>query len=404
MTERSIPFRVAILILGSLALAVPDLRAAPPGDAWARAAGLPCTNLSTVAQLVFGDEEVSPLASWDEVELSDGSSMLEVVSDHGGGSCPGVAAFHFERDDGACHLVHRGGRIEARSGWPALNGRPVFDEVQCSHLDEGVEIESRTWFWDGGEYRTAWTELHRFDDSATLVGSQRKTEIPGGLDGLLRAGGVEGRLFGIFALDRDRAWVGGQLTVTSAQGAGPLLYGTTDGGRSWRALDLGIADDEAMVVSVFFLDPLLGWVTGVSGRAAPCDVFVARTVDGGATWIAETVALEPCFVPGTIEFLTPELGTLRTSHTLVETEEWVWKSADGGESWVFSHGRRAPSEGPANRLSRAADGSVWALGSHAEGDDPARVVRDDGESGVPHWRPVPTRPLGDARARGTDRD
>jgi photosystem II stability/assembly factor-like uncharacterized protein len=81
-----------------------------------------------------------------------------------------------------------------------------------------------------------------------------------------------GSNFLLFALDSRRAWVvRNEPTASYAS-----LFGTTNGGRSWRKLQASLPDNGA----VTFVDGHRGWLT--SGR-------LFRTLDGGKTWTRQAL-------------------------------------------------------------------------------------------------------------------
>jgi photosystem II stability/assembly factor-like uncharacterized protein len=73
------------------------------------------------------------------------------------------------------------------------------------------------------------------------------------------------RFFDVEAISEDRAVV---------VGYGGKIIETTNGGRTWQALDSGVDD---ALFSVYFADEEQGWVIGQDG-------LVLHTADGGTTW------------------------------------------------------------------------------------------------------------------------
>ena len=92
----------------------------------------------------------------------------------------------------------------------------------------------------------------------------------------------------------------------------------------------------------------------------------------------------PLFVPESIEFLTPEHGILRASACIVEDEQAVFFTRDGGKTWGFSHGRHAAS-GQRNKLSVTKNGVLWKL------DDTGDVLVSP-DNGV-KWQRTQAQPI-----------
>ncbi|MCG8455419.1 MAG: hypothetical protein MI919_03990 [Holophagales bacterium] len=191
---------------------------------------------------------------------------------------------------------------------------------------------------------------------------------------------VELRLSCLFALDSDTVWVGGELEGRDSSFAGPALFTTDDGGASWAALDISSVAEDRRVVSLFFLDRLTGWAALVSQGPGGGEPAVIRTTDGGESWAVHELELpvpqapSAAYQPVSLEFATPEVGLIRIVHTIVEDEEAVFVTTDGGRSWSFSHGRGASGHG-GQRLSIAADATLWKLGGYCEACDPDAVFR-----------------------------
>ena len=85
--------------------------------------------------------------------------------------------------------------------------------------------------------------------------------------------GCEGFLDVVF-FDSECGWALGSQDVDEPWRQ--YLYWTADGGRAWRAVSLGSEQQPAGYVSLFFLNPALGWVCGSVTAAGSLQPAVAR--------------------------------------------------------------------------------------------------------------------------------
>ncbi|HUX02862.1 MAG: hypothetical protein WBD63_07560 [Phycisphaerae bacterium] len=200
----------------------------------------------------------------------------------------------------------------------------------------------------------------------------------------------------IFALDEKHAWVGGEVRHSS----GPIhsvMYRTTDGGESWQRTGPAIPQSE--VFSLFFLDVKHGWAAGAWTQESTSDPFVLRTSDGGATWARSDLPMPTrgthLSCPGSIEFVTLSVGMLRAQVCIVQDEQQVFVTRDGGKTWTFSHGRHAQAGRvnslSVNSLSVTRGGFLWKINGNR-----VLVSSDDGT----HWQQTPAQPVTEAGSGG----
>ncbi len=129
-----------------------------------------------------------------------------------------------------------------------------------------------------------------------------------------------------FFMDDRRAWVSFK--------SGSVLS-TADGGESWDLLK-GVNEVEIGTNSVFFLDDQNGWIAGWRGKAQGTgsgvqfikyltDGMVARTTDGGATWVRHD--------SDTGRFLWDVVFPDVRKGWAVGSFGMVMRSLDGGVTW-----------------------------------------------------------------------
>jgi len=170
---------------------------------------------------------------------------------------------------------------------------------------------------------------------------------------------------GVNAVDAMHAWAVGDRS----------LYGTTDGGKTWKGR--GNPDDGTVLRQVHFIDEHFGWGVG-RGKAY-------RSGDGGSTWGE----------------LTPPCGAEAVCFT-AQNDGWVaagnrvYRSTSGGDSWtpVFTLSAKGPSGEPVgdsyhiDQLQCTRGGVVWATFTGedaAAGHSPYVVYRGTADG---QWSPV----------------
>lgn len=80
----------------------------------------------------------------------------------------------------------------------------------------------------------------------------------------------------LFALDANRAWVGGSVGWPDCRAA---LLSTINGGKTWKQTHI----DGERVAGVFFIDKTRGWVVATGSKGST----IYGTADGGLAWTRE---------------------------------------------------------------------------------------------------------------------
>ncbi|MGI9519360.1 MAG: YCF48-related protein, partial [Pirellulaceae bacterium] len=137
---------------------------------------------------------------------------------------------------------------------------------------------------------------------------------------------ADAELTDICFVDRDLGW------VTGDRG---LLLKTSDGGRHWETLNLGI---DCRLESVFFISDTHGWVAGgyyhPQGTTSMGVLF--QTTDGGVTW----KQLKGITIPkiNQIRFISPHEG-IAIGEGNAGQPAGYYETLDGGRSWAgITHG------------------------------------------------------------------
>jgi len=134
------------------------------------------------------------------------------------------------------------------------------------------------------------------------------------------------------AVDAAHAWAVGDRS----------LYGTTDGGKTWKGR--GNPDDGTVLRQVHFIDEHFGWGVG-KGK-------LYRSGDGGSTW---GELLPPCGAEG-VCFTAQDDGWAAVGNR-------VYRSTSGGDSWtaVFAIPAQNPDDWHPQALQCTRNGVVWAV-------------------------------------------
>jgi photosystem II stability/assembly factor-like uncharacterized protein len=203
--------------------------------------------------------------------------------------------------------------MRVRAAWP-IGARTLW-EWTAANRGHAERVELTT---DAGR---AWSDV-----------------TPAGLANWTKAAQING----LFALDRNHAWVTiGGIASYSQQ----WLESTANGGRSWHAL--GRLPDRHLGCSVQFVGPESGTCTAVGSAAGSSSVAIFRTRNGGATWrlMSRSGIYEnkPRELPGgcdkEVEFASATVGwAIFICDGGVGLS--LYRTSDGGSSWfpVAVHG------------------------------------------------------------------
>jgi len=132
--------------------------------------------------------------------------------------------------------------------------------------------------------------------------------------------GAWGIVGNLDAHDSQRAWATNQ---------GGEIVRTTNGGRRWERVRVTGFEMMADVEGIDFIDANTGWAVGNSGAAGGGEGRIARSVDGGATWMTQLISSNTYF-RGLLA-LSPQraiaLGVPSSSQSS------YLETTDGGTTW-----------------------------------------------------------------------
>lgn len=149
---------------------------------------------------------------------------------------------------------------------------------------------------------------------------------------------------GVCAIDIQRtdfinAGVLDQRTLVHAAGrvGGPaFLLRSVDGGRTWTNIDM--RPWAAMIMDVKFFDEMNGLVfAGSDADVEKAHALILRTQDGGATWEVAYESARPFEITWKTSFPTRDIGyaTIQSYNRDVGAgQQRIAKTTDGGRTWV----------------------------------------------------------------------
>jgi photosystem II stability/assembly factor-like uncharacterized protein len=187
--------------------------------------------------------------------------------------------------------------------------------------------------------------------------------------------GTERYLFALSAVDAQHAFaVGDRATFAS----------TDDGGTTWRARTVAMTADltrgeslaaqDPVFYAVEFVDDTTGWLSGEFGK-------IMHTTDGGATWVEQqgTLMGDEFFDPLDLPTMFGLSFTSREEGVVTGLDGRIARTRDGGATWVWDKVESPfPLVDPFFHPTVLPDGNGWAVGAAGQ------VVRRSASDGV--WR------------------
>jgi photosystem II stability/assembly factor-like uncharacterized protein len=144
-----------------------------------------------------------------------------------------------------------------------------------------------------------------------------------------------------FFLNADTAWVTYQFPDSPKVPVNPVVWKTTDGGRTWQAsfpLNASDLNEIYFVSDVFFATPSAGWILIHVGAGMNHDyVALYRSTDGGANWSRvinpyTDEGIQGCSKTGII-FSDGSNGWLTGNCNGVAPGALLFQTGDGGATW-----------------------------------------------------------------------
>lgn len=170
-------------------------------------------------------------------------------------------------------------------------------------------------------------------------------------------------LYAVDAVNGDVAW---------AVGASGTILKTTDGGGTWVEQDSGFTSAYVHLGCVSAVDAEIAWVGGTD-RADNSGVLL-KTTDGGNNWVLQEDALSALKIPKNLSLVISDISALDADTVLLSInyistgyapfgysyDAKVWRTDDGGASWVMKLSTTYPSE--INGIYAVDDQVAWAAG------------------------------------------
>jgi len=204
--------------------------------------------------------------------------------------------------------------------------------------------------------------------------------------------GVDLRVSGLCAIDKNLAYLFGGVGVAAGTLRSFMLQ-TTDGGKSWHEVMPPVLGSE--VTNVAFSDHQHGWALVMWTVEGPGAIVLFGSTDGGKTWRQLTVIgrspvhAVPDGTPLSMTFKSARNGEIELeyysgSSTIDDTREEIetLASDDGGTTWSMvrrESREQPPMDGPAAHNDRCIDSANWELITPAVGESIITVRRFDRE-------------------------
>jgi photosystem II stability/assembly factor-like uncharacterized protein len=228
----------------------------------------------------------------------------------------------------------------------------------------------------------------RFTAPAPTAGAKGGVAPVVSIEGIAAAGAKDLWAFG----SRDEAASGAGGKVTTA--THPVVVRSTDGGATWKEVQLGSGLPAVGLRRGFFLDPQNGYAVGGDVDDAP-EGAVLKTTDGGATWKPLSTGVKQ--VPTGVCFADANRGWVvgaTEDATGTYGPSQILTTADGGATWQsqfkapgslyavrFADAQNGWAAGGGGRILRTTDGGAtwteqttvdWASGPEIDADDPVQ--------------------------------
>ncbi len=169
---------------------------------------------------------------------------------------------------------------------------------------------------DGNLYDIAFVDTQH----GWLVGSggMIRATANGGRTWTAERAGTGADLIHVQFTDRFHGW------ITTENGE---ILGTSNGGTTWTRVYASSARDNEEVANVMFLTPQLGWIVGSRDDGLSNHGLITKTTDGGRSWTAIDVKQFDDVRFGDVDFTDNRHGWV----TGYQGE--LWYSDDGGAHW-----------------------------------------------------------------------
>jgi photosystem II stability/assembly factor-like uncharacterized protein len=136
-------------------------------------------------------------------------------------------------------------------------------------------------------------------------------------------------------LDSDHAWLAYSYPSTTSCFDHVTVFGTVDGGQSWkrsRPVAAAVQADSSLQLQLDFIDAQHGWLMVLGeGRIAP-DWFVYTTTNGGLDWqLLSQIPLMSSFC--SLEFISKTVGFLGGCQNTSGPMPQLTVTRDGGKTW-----------------------------------------------------------------------
>ena len=169
---------------------------------------------------------------------------------------------------------------------------------------------------------------------------------------------------GGYSWEQDTTLAGAKDVYFSDANIGYALWSkTTDGGNTWST-PVFPQSLYASYNCIFFINDSIGWAGGLGQNGSPNFNFgtIAKTIDGGQTWIQKDFQYEMLFI-NDIVFVNKDTGWACGSGQSFNSRQ-VMKTVDGGQTWYKQFLNYTGGYSGFNQMSLRNDSLIYAVSSH----------------------------------------
>lgn len=191
------------------------------------------------------------------------------------------------------------------------------------------------------------------------------------------------RFTSVSFFDASRGWACGSYAVDGA-GTASRIVRTSDGGDHWTIAkqwtSSGSKADVQFLLQVDFVSATTGWATGWGYDAAAGDwgYVVLKTTDAGDTWSITRFGDGRAKITA-MDFTSATAGWLATASLADYAPATIWKTADGGATWVAQTSKAGAT---ITDFAASAAGDCFASGQTQAVSDWAGFVLHSGDDGA----------------------
>jgi len=201
----------------------------------------------------------------------------------------------------------------------------------------------------------------------------------------------------ITSINEKIGWVAGTIYEPNFINTKAAVLKTTDGGLNWNKDTLELEAENANLMTIFFIDEATGWIAGghsyFNGNVEEMRPLILKTTDGGSNWNLDTIGtshlngliLSLFFIDADNGWACGSQYDILTGYL---TGKKIFKTTDGGTTWVNTYLEDSLTVGFLSNIHFANRNNGWAVGQ----TDTVGVILRTTDSGV-SWTEVKVKDI-----------